>query len=682
MDYANAKAQERLQQLATILDDERRRSIRDIASQRQLFTTSLYSLVNTAAADLHKVISAALQQLDQSLQDALDKLDGTLRANVGSIGVMLSSFGGLLFALTLFVIFALQKIVRRIRIKMADLIRGCVFVLLVPFGAGLSAHYYNKYRESELVEVWEQQIKTSLANWHVAKAAAIAKRINSQWPNSDHDYSERKLAVLKDFLLEEQIWDSGTLRSRAADVQAAHLLSFKRIDADVMIILAYLESKANDALLMNDVIQKFLGGALSEPTTGKIGLYENELRMLGCDLYRTIEVANTRTNAHVRLTKWIDALGNKPQEYGQYISVAAKNFGVSKEYAEEVLSRERPVVPNCSFFNEDFRIDQSRLSEGTTARDVSSLREIAVLQHTLQVRRQVLLLDAAAGLWFSQCLFSGTFEKCPSTGLDGIPDELEKRYAWLNGVVHSYFSRGVALTPPARVIATLQFLKWLSKHRFITGSEFSAPWARWYDRNWKPLTLPAFLFEDPSAGPVTLCYHYYPPPESFAPELRCKDYKVSPKISLALLDEIDADSYLSRLIDANIRGFSDARTTGVISGLYELSYRKALADIVLAFNDAVDLKLAGISNPNNAIKPQERALGIKGEEALVTLKPDSPMWELVVCEPRAVDNDKSCEGSTSFKGIFEILNTIGNRDEQTTPPSEIVMQKLNTVFAF
>src|SRR5262249_46683482 len=155
----------------------------------------------------------------------------------------------------------------------------------------------------------------------------------------------------------------------------------------------------NDALLMNDVIQKFLGTALLEPKTGNLGPYENELRTLGCDLYRTIEIANTRTQAHVRLAKWINALGDKPQKREEYVSTAAKAFAVSKEYADGVLNRERPSVPNCNFVDGDFRVDADRLSDGTIASDVSSLTEIAILQHALQVRRQVLLLDAAGGLW-------------------------------------------------------------------------------------------------------------------------------------------------------------------------------------------------------------------------------------------------------------------------------------------
>lgn len=85
VDYADSKAQERLQQLSTMLDDQRKLSIRDLALQRQLFFNNLNSLVNTAATDLRNVLFSALNQLDQSLQDALDKLDATLRTNVGAM---------------------------------------------------------------------------------------------------------------------------------------------------------------------------------------------------------------------------------------------------------------------------------------------------------------------------------------------------------------------------------------------------------------------------------------------------------------------------------------------------------------------------------------------------------------------------------------------------------------------
>jgi hypothetical protein len=526
VDYANGKAQERLQQLSAMLDDERKKTIQGIATQRQLFTSSLDTLVNTAAKNLQDVISGGLQKLQQLINDGIDQLDRTLRDNFGMLGVFLAIFAGFLFGLAVFVIYAFQKIVRRIKIAPSDWVRGGLFVLLGSFSGGLFAHIYNNVRETQLVKAFEEKIPASLAYYHIAEAAAIARRINFVSPSDTHDYTERKFAIVRDFLL-GNVWDTGKLRSQTATVQAAHFLAYKQVDPDVMIISAYLESNANDALPMNDVIQKFLGNALLEPKTGNLGPYENELRTLGCDLYRTIEVANTRTQAHERLTKWINALGETPQKRKEYVSVAANRFGVAKTYADEVLSRERPTVPGCDFADQDFRVDPNRLSDGTTATDVSPLREIAVLQHALQVRRQVLVLDADAGFWLWQCLFSGTFEVCPGDTEDKqFPElnrQLEKRYAWLNSVIRGYFSRGVALTPPARLIATLQFLKWLKNNRFATGAEFGAMW--YYDKNSKPLTLPIFLINDPNAKPTTLCSQYYPPQKALRLNLNAKIIK-------------------------------------------------------------------------------------------------------------------------------------------------------------
>jgi hypothetical protein len=151
-----------------------------------------------------------------------------------------------------------------------------------------------------------------------------------------------------------------------------------------------------------------------------------------------------------------------------------------------------------------------------------------------------------------------------------------------------------------------------------------------------------------------------------------------------MLDEIgnQPDSYLSRVVADNVKGFSDVQTSGVMSALYELSYRKALADIVLAFNDAVDLNLAGILNPQNTKRLPKSTANLKGDEALVQEKPDSPLWELPVCEKvdgKVVDK---CEGSGTLRDIFDVLDTIGNRHEETLVPTDVVMGKLNTVFAF
>ncbi|CCE94757.1 TRIC cation channel family protein [Sinorhizobium fredii] len=695
VDYADTKAQQRLKDLSEMLDNQRKLSIRDLATQRQLFTSSLSSLVNTAANDLNKILTSALQALDQSLQDALDRLDATLRVNVGTIGVIFSASGGFLFALILFALYGFQKIFRRRKLTWADAVGGGIFVLACTSITGGGIVRYNAFRESQLVELWEQQISDALNKFEIAKAAAVARRVNSQWPSAAHGYAERKLAAIRDLLLTGEIWDSEVLPLRTAGVQAASLLNRNRIDADIMITLTYLRSKTNDALLMNDAIQKFLGNALLEPKTGDLGPYENGLRTLGCDLYRTIEVANTQTQAHARIVEWIKGNGDNHEKQEEYVSAAAQQFGVTKEYAKDVLSKERPIVPSCDIAGDDFRVDADRLTGEAKANDISSIREIAVLQHALQVRRQVILLDAAAGLWVSQCFLA---DICP------WGEELEKRYAWLNGVMHAYYSRGVALTPPAKIIATLEFFDWFRQNKMSSSLNND-----WYDKDHQPFWHPSSLIKDPGAKPATLCQQRV---SEFNYWYECNEYQFSFTISEQILDEMGnrPNSYLSRLVVDNVKDFSDARTGSVLSTLYELSYRKALADIAVAYNDAVELKLTWIDRERwgRLSWPLEWAgdhpqRELKSDEELVKLKPDSPLWGLVICQKpieedlreqvgniKLVDGkivgefkiDIKCDNSGKLESIFDILATIGKRVEPAVVVSDKKAEKLNTVFGF